>query len=329
MQNKRENAFDILRIISMFLVIIVHVSNVYGRSFDSISHQYYFISLIFNTISRVCVPIFFMISGALLLDRKFDKTKYWKRLLKYFLIIVVWDMVYLYWEYFFEGNVYRPLYKLLFEPYRAHLWFLYTIIIIYAVQPLLKWILDKSNRVVKIALLVAWLFLSIYSLWNQHISDYFTTFCYIGYFILGKYWYDFTKKHITKKQNLIELAIILIGFIISIYLNYKISIEKNMFYKLYFAYRCPLIMFPSFALFSLVITNYQKEKLSSLGMILSEVSLGVYLIHGVFLDIFIKYLPYQKMNPIYSIPIISILIFILSVVAVYLLKKIKPLKEIM
>lgn len=73
MNSKREYSFDILRVISMCMVIIIHVSNVYSRSYGIISNQSFLFSLIFNTISRISVPIFLMISGALLLERDFNK----------------------------------------------------------------------------------------------------------------------------------------------------------------------------------------------------------------------------------------------------------------
>ena len=59
------------------MVIIIHIANVYCRSFGMISTKSYLISLIFNTICRVSVPIFFMISGTLLLDREFNKSKFY------------------------------------------------------------------------------------------------------------------------------------------------------------------------------------------------------------------------------------------------------------
>ena len=118
---EKEYSFDVLRVIAMIMVIIIHVSNVYTRSFNFIDSNSYLVSLIFNTISRVSVPIFFMISGALLLDRKFDFKKYKKRIFRIILLIVVWDILYLIWEYLFLGVTYDKLYRLLLEPYRAHL----------------------------------------------------------------------------------------------------------------------------------------------------------------------------------------------------------------
>ena len=324
----REYSFDLLRVISMFMVIVVHVSNVYSRSYGIISNQSYIISLIFNTISRISVPIFLMISGALLLDREFNKKKYIERIKKFLILIIVWDAIYLYWEYIYLGNTYHPVWKLLIEPYRAHLWFLYTIIILYLLQPIMKWILDKSNLTVKITLLSIWFIFSTLSLISSTIANVFTIFSYMGFFIIGKYLYEFIKKYITPKHNLLEITIIIICVTISIILNYFSSVKYDRFYNLFFAYRTPFIILASIAFFALIITNYKKENISKTLSILSEVSLGVYLIHGMFLDIVIRNLPHYTISSLIGIPLYSVLIFIASVVSVYLLRKIKILKNI-
>lgn len=323
MKKTREYAFDILRVISMIMVIIIHIANVYCRSFGMISTKSYLISLIFNTICRVSVPIFFMISGTLLLDREFNKSKYLKRVIKYVILIVVWDIIYLVWEYFYLGITYDKLYMLIIDPYRAHLWFLYTILVLYAIQPLLKLIMDKSNNVVKIILLTIWIVLSLASMLNPYIAKFFTIFSYIGYFIIGKYLYDFIKKYDLRKYSLTLIIIMIICYSISIWMNYSLSISLNQFYNLFFAYRTPFIMISSFALYILIISNYQKDSLNKLFIGLSDLSLGVYLIHGIFLDITVKEFIYSSINSLIGIPIFTIIIFILSTLSIKLIKKIK------
>jgi len=64
-------------------------------------------------------------------------------------------------------------------------------------------------------------------------------------------------------------------------------------------------------------------------MILSEVSLGVYLIHGIFLDITKALFDYGSVNSIIGIPILATIILIFSVTSVYYLKKIKLLKDLL
>ena len=72
---ERNYRLDLLRVIAMIMVIIIHIANYYCRAFDDIDKISYMGALIFNTISRISVPIFFMISGATLLSKEYDKNK--------------------------------------------------------------------------------------------------------------------------------------------------------------------------------------------------------------------------------------------------------------
>lgn len=327
MNQKRENAFDVLRVIAMIMVIIIHVSNVYGRNFEEISNFSYLISLIFNTISRVSVPIFFMISGALLLDKSFDKKKYIKRLKKYLVLIIAWDIIYLAWEYLYFGKTYEELYRLFIDPFRAHLWFLYTILVIYILQPLIKNIFDKLSKNIKLVILVIWFALSTLCLVIPSIVSFFSIFSSIGYFVLGKYIYDYAKKENLKNIIAYFFMAILICFSISIFLNYAYSIRYNEFYNLFFAYRTPFIIVPSVILFAFVVSLSSKIRPNKTISFLSDVSLGVYLIHGIFLDITIKTNFDERISSIVGIPIYTIIIFILSILSVYLLRKMSFIKK--
>ena len=325
---KREYAFDVLRVIAMTMVIIIHVANIYGRRFALISHSSYLVSLIFNTAARVSVPIFLMISGTLLLDREFNKKKYFQRIKKFIILIIFCDIVYLVWEYLVFGNTYDKFYTLLYKPYRAHLWYLYTIVLLYAVQPLLRIILNKSNKAIKIVLLLLWIGLSWASKYNHFLAVYFVQFGYMGYFVLGKYLYDYIKSHDLRKYNIPLIICMIIFCAIGVYLNYTYSLRYNRFYNSYFAYRTPYIMIPSLAFFTLIISNYQKDSVSKYIMKLSDLSLGVYLFHGIFLDITKKVFDYPSIDSWFGIPLFTVIIFICSVLAVSLMKKTKLLSKI-
>ena len=75
--------FYILRIISSFAVVLIHISAEYYKS--KINSFDFKISFFYNGIARFGVPIFYMISGALFLkqDISFNKiyNKYIKRML--------------------------------------------------------------------------------------------------------------------------------------------------------------------------------------------------------------------------------------------------------
>ncbi len=329
MKQNREYSFDILRAISMIMVIIIHVSNIYCRKYGFISSNSYVFSLIFNTISRVSVPIFFMISGALLLNRPFDKSKYIKRIIKFIILIIAWDIIYLIWEYLYLGITYNKLYMLLITPYRAHLWFLYTIIVLYLIQPILKYILDKANRLIKISLFILWSILCTLSMYNYTIAQVFTIFCYIGYFVIGYYLYKYIKNQNLNKYNSTAIFMLLISYTASIYLNYKASFQFNMFYNNFFAYRAPYIILCSFILFILIYNWFHLFKPNKVIMFFSDISIGVYLIHGIFLDITTKVFDYSKINALIGVPVFTIIIFACSIISVYILRKSKVLSKIL
>jgi len=325
---KKEYSFDVLRVIAMIMVIIIHVSNVYCRSFGFINSNSYIITLCFNTISRVSVPLFFMISGALLLDREFNFKKYINRIIKYLVLIIVWDIIYLIWEYFYLGETYDELYLLVISPYRAHLWFLYSIIVIYMIQPILKFILDRANKVFKYILFILWISIGVLSMYMPFFSTNFSLVSYIGFFIFGKYLYDYLKNNDLRKYNFIFVFMLILFYAFSIYLNYKASIKFNMFYNLFFAYRTPFITFNSIIIFILVYNLFHNKKPNKIIGMFSSLSLGVYLIHGIYLDVCFNVFNYLSINVLLAIISFTIIIFILSILSVMLIKKVKYLNYI-
>jgi surface polysaccharide O-acyltransferase-like enzyme len=81
-------------------------------------------------------------------------------------------------------------------------------------------------------------------------------------------------------------------------------------------------------MFLLALNNYKKDTLNKVIIKFSDLSLGVYLIHGIFLDITVKMLRYYSINSLFGIPIYSLIIFICSIISVYILRKIKILNKI-
>jgi len=328
MKVEREYSFDVMRVIAMFMVITIHVSNIYSRSYGVISDWSYLFSLIYNTITRVSVPIFFMISGALLLDKKFNKKKYIERIKRFLIVIIVWDLVYLIWDYFVLGMTYSPLYKLFIEPFRAHLWFLYSIILLYVFQPLLRKILS-INKKFNIVLFILWLVFCTLSMFNSTIASFFSLFSNMGYFVVGKYLYDYVKKNDLSKFNIIMIVMMILSFAGSIYLNSFASEKYNMFYNMFLAYRTPYIILASLLFFILIYNLFHDKKVNKYIVILSEVSFGVYLIHGMFLDISHILFNYYGVSSLIGIPLFTVFIGICSVLTVYILRKNKILKKVL
>ena len=126
---------DMIKIISAFMVTFYHFAH--GRiNYGFIPGEYYIpnFNRFIMSLCAMSVPLFFMVSGALMLN----KERSWKQIIykciKLFLLIVIW--------------------KFAFCP----IWFLRTLAILYILTPILKKVCDMTNKifmyVVMIALLI-------------------------------------------------------------------------------------------------------------------------------------------------------------------------------
>ena len=86
--------FYILRIMSSFAVVLIHVSGQYYAMYKIKSNDFK-ISLFYNGLSRFGVPNFFMISGALFLNRDLSFRKIYSKNIKRILIhLMTWSFIY-------------------------------------------------------------------------------------------------------------------------------------------------------------------------------------------------------------------------------------------
>ena len=81
---------EILRIIALYLVLFNHTGN-YGYSLYMVSQEsrYYPIYLFLSVITVCNVPIFFMISGALLLGKEESLRVLFRKRIRKFLIVLI------------------------------------------------------------------------------------------------------------------------------------------------------------------------------------------------------------------------------------------------
>ena len=135
MNRQRVCCFDLLRVISIFFVIVIHVTSVGLRACDTMTGAWMANALI-NSISRWSVPVFFMVSGALFLDPNKQlsiKKLYTKNILRIAICIVVWGFFYSILDQYLYGtlsakSVLITVYGILTGNTGYHMWFLYTLI---------------------------------------------------------------------------------------------------------------------------------------------------------------------------------------------------------
>ena len=320
---KRDYRLDLLRVISMIMVVIIHIANYYCRAFNDIDKISYLGALIFNTISRISVPFFFMISGATLLNKEYEKQKNKDRIIRKFITLFVITIIYFIWDkyYMCKGT---NIISLLSKPERKLLWFMYAIIGIYISLPFVKCMVDKMVKTEDKLFVILWLiFNGIFkglNIGNTYLIPIISGTYYLGYFIIGymiiKY-YDYIKKN---RNNKLLLITAIISFIIVVILTYYISINSGKHFTYLLTYSNILIMIASLSSFIYLFFNI-KDKENKIISKLSNLSFGIYLFHGIILDYFMKLIPYKDICSYIGIPVVLIFVTFITSIIVGILKK--------
>ena len=320
---KRDYRLDLLRVISMIMVVIIHIANYYCKAFNDIDKISYLGALIFNTISRISVPFFFMISGATLLSKKYDKRKNKDRIIKKIITLFVITIIYFIWDkYYMNKDI--NISTLLSKPERKLLWFMYAIIGIYMSLPFIKCMVDKMGKDENKLFVILWLIfngiLKGLNIGNTYLIPIISGTYYLGYFIIGhiiiKY-YD----HINKNKNdKVLLITAIISFVLVVMSTYFIAINNGKHFTKLLTYSNFLIMIASLSSFTYLYFNI-KDKENIIISKLSSISFGIYLFHAIILDFMMKLIPYKNIYSYIGIPAILVIVILITSIIVSILIK--------
>ncbi len=225
---------DVLKSMAIFAVVLLHQSGTDVRNM-TLDNFTWMANNVYFTISHFGVPLFVMISGALLLSSTKDHDIliwYKKTLLRIVLPLFIWSVIYYVYRTPLDHlslNVF--LFKFMTDKISGHFWFLYMILGIYLSLPLIRAALKNIDNKTLSILLFIWFILYIISPMTNYffhikinIQEYMISL-YIGYFLLG---YLLHKIQITYKTYLIAIVIFAIGIISTVLGTYflKISFAK-------------------------------------------------------------------------------------------------------
>lgn len=316
---------DRARWLAALAVVLVHCAALPLQStteFGSAAWQW---ANLYDAAARWCVPVFVMISGALLLDPHRADTVgdfYRKRAVRILPPLLFWSLFYLGWSAFMHAWQGVPLAvsdwlgKLLQGAPYYHLWYLYMIVGLYLFAPFIKVMYARTTPAARLAALAAILGCAVADAAYRHLSAdagrgfFFNGFLpYIGYFLAGRMIYE-RGLHLPRPGFLLAACILVSALGVSL-----MSEPDALDFYFYDAFN-PVVIVMSLAAFQWLLQS-QLPRLASL----APLTFGVYLVHPVFLDLareFELYAPAR--HAAWQIPLGTAMIFLLSLALTWALR---------
>lgn len=326
----KKNYISILNVLACIGVVILHTFET-GYTSDA----NFVFEVLIRAIAYCVVPVFFMITGATLIDyrERYDtKTFFKKRLLKVIIPLIIWSIIYFIIN-FFKGkfSINDLSFKFVFEYFflvktNPIFWFFVVIIGIYLAIPVISLIPQESRR-------KAFLYIIIITfVFNQFLPDLlyhlnlnynydlkfpltysgWISFIFIGYYI--------DKYEIVKKHRVIIYVLGIIGFLTMVVPTIFISYHKNescSWFDEYYDAPCVLYSASVFLFFKSKINNNQiVTKIMPFFNFVAPTTLGIYVLHIAIRD-FLRYFytySYFGMNLVLTLSILTICFIVVKIV---------------
>ena len=341
--SQRQQYLDVLRIISITAVVVIHTAAEYWTALDVTSYEWK-VETVYDGLVRWAVPVFVMISGALFLDPSRDqplKKLYGKNILRIVTIILFWGTAYALLAGLPADASFTSLYAFLktavFGHY--HMWFLYMIIGLYAMTPLLR-LITRDRDATRYFLAAAFLLntavpfvcsfgrLSALSALVDTLQIQLPL-GYSFYFVLGYYLKTLT---VSRSLCLTAGALGAAGIVCTILLTLWASVRSGAPVSAYFDNFSLPVCLTSAGIF--LVAKYGEEhrrtKAPGRGRLIvtfSSCTLGVYMIHAMLLEkLQAAGITTLSIDPALAIPLIAGGVTVASFALSFILKQIPVVK---
>lgn len=330
---------DIIRSLAIFFVIVVHTSTFpQGMILTPLDY----LSVFSFSMVKVCVPLFVMTSGAMLIAKQETYTEFFmKRSMKVIIPWIGWTFFYLVWNYYFHDRVATtiPQWIHLFEvTLLSQYWFIPMIVTLYLLTPLIRKLVVNLTKQDKNYLLLLWFVLvslvpfihpTITFPQSSNVGLLPLAIYYGGYYILGD---CLTAIKLNSKHRLQSVGLVVGGLIFTllhaIFLgNVKHATDLSIAYD----YFSPGIVLASIGYFNLLrdVANQADKTLNkfirTLVSVISTFSLGIYIIHFAVMDLLS---PIFLQSSILGSYINALIILLVSLLIILVLRKLPLLKHV-
>ena len=330
---KRYFGIDLIRVIACFLVMLIHSGEIYYINDEGglIKDDNNIYPCVINSLSRVSVPLFVMISGYLLLPMKTDYSTFLKKRFTrvsfpFIAFCIFYDIYYYIRGRYTLGEMFWNIPGILlnFGTAVGHLWFMYMIMGVYLYIPIITPWIQTAKKEHFYYYFVIWIISSFscyihlfygdvwgHAFWNSTnlVQSFLGDF---GYAVLGA----FIKLHL-KENNLYILGLILYlvgsGVTMFGYFFMRDEAKTTADIEITWQFDSTNLVVSSFGIFLLLRKiECKNETISKIFNDIALKSYGMFLIHVFFVDLFKYLFDARNQFPLWCIFVIAILTFISS-----------------
>lgn len=351
MTSKRLVYPDLLRVIASFAVILGHVTSNGIRGYD-MNTGVWTSSVIINSLCYWSVPIFFMVSGNFFLDpqKEVDTKKlYTKSVWRIVLCIAVWGFLYgLLDQYLYSSltlkSVFITLYGIVTGHTGYHLWFLYTLLMLYVAVPALRVFTKHATKQQLDYALMVWLVFGIVvgqinaaaeavlSVENWLPYEPLVLTGYAGYFLLGYRLKAYTLSEKTVRLLYLLSVISAVAMPLgNVLLSQLLQRDCTGIFELPLGAGSCFIAAGLFVFASRLPTDTWSEKTKAAFAFLAERMFGVYLVHVFFVSMIFRIYSCKLgvTAPVLQILMWGLLIWLLSLFVSWCFSNVAVLKKIL
>jgi len=302
---------------------------------------------VYQSVGVIGVPLFLMLTGALLLQPEKDESLrvfFKKRWARIGLPSLFWFAIYFAWDFLVQNIPFTSsaiIQGILNGPY-TQMWYLYVLAGLYLLTPIFRVFIAHADQTLVKYFVILWVlgvaimpFFSLFTIFQLN-SNVFAITGYIGFFVLGTY-----LSTVEMRWTTLSLFIIL-GVALTAVSTYVLAATvggtEMYFFQQYFS---PTIILASVMVFLLLLTvkppSVQKEnslsKVHKLIKVISENTLGIFFIHVMIIEsiqngYFGFAINRNTLTPIIEVPLLTAIVLFVSLAIILLLKRIPYLNKL-
>lgn len=338
---KRVHYLSLASVIATFAMVMLHTNGCFWSFSEA---RYWDTANIIESVMYFAVPVFFMVSGATLIDyreRCSTKEYFKRRIVKTLIPFLIWSVIGVAWavsegKYEISYNlsgIKTVLEAVLNTSIIKIYWFFIPLFRIYLLIPLVSYIKEENRKKVYIPLtwilfLIDFIICTVTLTQGYQRTEIDKMCLYMSYVLVG---YLINKYEMSVIWRKIIYLLGVLGLIVHVVATYVLSYDAGYVVQTWKGYAnipCILYSIATFVLIKQIGSKIQNEKVISCIENLSQYTFAIYLIHWYIIQYFVSWFSIDTRSFIYRVGM-PFLVFVICICITWVIRKIPVLRRIL